>query len=40
MLVPLAETAVNGDVINLAGAIVAIGGLVLTYAWLQELYLD
>lgn len=40
MLVPLAETAVNGDLINLAGAVVAIGGLVLTYAWLQQLYLD
>ncbi|MFW6017270.1 MAG: hypothetical protein ACOCPX_00460 [Halapricum sp.] len=40
MFIPLAETAVNGDIINLAGAIIAIGGLVLTYAWLQELYLD
>ncbi|MEF8882788.1 MAG: hypothetical protein V5A34_09740 [Halapricum sp.] len=40
MFVPLAETAVDGTVINLAGAIVAVGGLVLTYAWLQELYMD
>ena len=40
MFVPLAETAVNGDVINLAGAVVGLGGLVLTYAWLRGLYGD
>ena len=40
MLVPLAESAVNGPLINLTGAIVTVGSLVLTFGWLAYLYRD
>lgn len=40
MFVPLAEATVDGAVINLAGALVGVGGIALTYAWLHALYRD
>lgn len=42
MFVPLSEaaTTVDGPLINIAGAIVGVGGLLLTYAWLAGLYRD
>jgi len=40
MLVPLAETAVDGPLINLTGALVTIGSLALTLGWLAYLYRD
>jgi len=40
MLVPLAETAVDGPLINFAGLVVGVGSLALTLGWLAYLYRD
>ncbi|WP_255475197.1 hypothetical protein [Halapricum sp. CBA1109] len=42
MLVPLAESTatVNGAVINAVGAVVTVGSIALTLAWLAGLYRD